>query len=406
MKRTILAALACLGLATAATRADQPPLIGKDGAAVVQGNNAFALGLYGELAKQDGNLLLSPYSISSALAMTYAGAKGETAEAMAKTLHFGLPQDRLPAAFKEVIASINGGKDRKYQLVTANRLFGQKGFTFLPNFLKTTETQYGAGLQQLDFARDTEGARKTINAWVEEQTRDKIKELIKQGMLSAGARLVLTNAIYFKASWLKPFADGATTKEAFRLAGGTKADVPMMNAVKTLLYAENDLCQIVDIPYEDGELSMEVLLPKKGKDLADLEKALTGANLDRWRGAVRPHVVTLTLPKFKFTSEFSLRKALTALGMGKAFDGGRADFSGMTTEDKLSIDEVVHKAFVDVHEKGTEAAAATAVVMKKSEAKQEPPPPATFRADRPFVFVLRDRMTGSVLFMGRVTAPR
>jgi serpin B len=404
MRPWILSVVVLCATVVASAPAQPPAKTGADTAAVAQGNNVFAFDLYHHLAKKDGNLFFSPYSISTALGMTYAGARGETAEQMARTLHFGLGQDRLHRGFAGLIRELNAAKDRKYQLYTANALWGQRGATFLPDFLGVTKDDYGAGFRELDFARETEAARKAINAWVEEQTKDKIKELLKPGVLSPQTMLVLTNAIYFKAGWLSAFPEGATRKADFHLANGTKIQVPTMHHGHDFNYYDGGTFQMLELPYERHDLDMLVLLPKKVGSLAELEKSLTSARLDEWRGRLTRHEVQVALPKFKVTSEFSLKKTLSDMGMQVAFTQGRADFSGMTTQARLWIDEVIHKAFVDVHEKGTEAAAATAVIMKAESASSSPA--ATFRADRPFVFLIRDRATGSTLFMGRVADPR
>ena len=380
-----------------------PAKIGGDAAAVVQGNNVFALDLYGRLRQQDGNLFFSPYSISDALAMTYAGARGQTAEQMATTLHFGLPPQRLHPAFGELIRHLNaGGKDRKYQLSVANALWGQKGYTFLPDFLRLTQDVYQGGLKEVDFVK-TEAARKAINAWVEEQTKDKIKDLIPEGALASDTRLVLTNAIYFKSAWAEAFPEGATKKEDFHLGGGNKVQVPLMHTNEALRYRDGGTFQALELPYQSRQLSMIVLLPKKADGLAELEKDLTSARLDEWLKAMKVHQVNVTLPKFKFSAEFSLKDVLAAMGMPLAFSK-RADFSGMTTREQLYIDKVLHKAFVDVNEKGTEAAAATGVVMSLRLAP--PQPQLVFKADHPFIFLIRDNHSGSILFLGRLANPQ
>ncbi len=380
----------------------QVPLVPK---AVVDGNTAFAFDLYGRLAKQDGNLFYSPYSISTALAMTYAGARGQTETAMSRTLHFTLPQAELHPAFAGLMRHVNDDrKDRKFQLVTANRLWGQQGYSFLKDFLKLTHDQYGAGLEEVDYIAAREQARQKINAWVEKQTREKIKDLVPLEALDEQTRLVLTNAIYFKASWANAFPEGATFKDKFRLAGGGTVEAPFMLKTERLPYFDNDQFQAVLIPYEHGQLYMTILLPRQPNGLAELEKQLTAARLKEWQGKLALANVTLTLPKFKFTSTFNLKQVLTDMGMGVAFSKAAADFSGMTDTKKLYISEVIHKAFVDVHESGTEAAAATAVIMK---GKSRPPqlPERTVRADRPFVFLIQEARTGSVLFAGRVANP-
>lgn len=381
-------------------RAQKEGKLNPDAANVVEGNTVFACELYAHLRKQEGNLFLSPHSISTALGMTYGGARGKTAEEMATTLHFSLEQARLHPAFAELDRSLNAQKNRKARLSVANALWGAKDYGFLPEFLKVTKANYGAGLQELDFRNATEASRKTINGWVERETQDRIKDLIPEGVLQKDTRLVLTNAIYFKAAWMSQFNPKATKKEDFHVTANKKIAVDMMHQNDTMRFLDGKTFTVVELPYENYELSMLVFLPKQVDGLADFEKTLTAANLEQWQKKMAIHSVTLALPKFKITSEFKLKEALSQMGMPLAFSQ-RADFSGMTSREQLFIDAVLHKAFVDVHEKGTEAAAATAVIARPTSA----PPPATFRADHPFVFLIRDNQTKSVLFMGRVTNP-
>ena len=392
--------LACIGVSIA-----QPAVEPGGGTSVARGNTEFAVDLYRQLATEDGNLFFSPYSISTALAMTYGGARGETASEMAKTLHFNLPPDRLHTGFAELGKELRGDKSRKYSLHVANRLWGQKNFTFLPEFLKLTEDNYKARLKDVDFIGAAEEARQEINAWVEAQTNDKIKELIKPKILTADTRLVLTNAIYFKASWSRPFDPKNTKPGPFELATADKAkvQVPMMQRQIRTRFLTTDAFQAIEIPYRDDELSMLVFLPKMPGQLATFEKTLTGANLEAWQQKMSNYIVTLSMPKFKVTAEFQLNDQLKKMGMNLAFSPNKADFSGMTTEDRLFIKHILHKAFVDVNETGTEAAASTVVAMQRVSAS---PSNATLNIDHPFVYLIRDNRTGSILFMGRVVDPR
>lgn len=376
------------------------------GAALVDGNSRFAFDLYRELAATPGNVFFSPYSISTALAMTSVGARGETESQMAKTLHFPFEPARLHPTYRALIGETNGvGRKRAYQLSVANALWGQKGFGFAPAFLKTTRENYGAGLQEVDYVRSAEAARQSINSWVEKQTANKIKDLIPPGIVDQSTRLVLTNAIYFKASWLGGFEKQNTKVEAFHLADGKNVKVPMMRRGDSLSYFEEDGFQALELPYENHDLSMIVVLPKAPDGLARLEKGLSNAEFGRIAKGMRPHHVDVKLPRFKVTAQFKLKETLSKLGMAIAFSDG-ADFKGMTTKstDELRISEVIHKAFVDVDEKGTEAAAATAVVMMLGGVPVRLQNVA-FHADRPFLFVLRDNRTGSILFMGRLADP-
>jgi serine protease inhibitor len=401
MKHFILAAALLTTLASVPALAQIR--IKGDPAAVVEGNNGFAVDLYRQLDKENGNLFFSPYSISNALAMTYAGARGNTAKEMATAMHFDLDPARFHPAFAQLIHALQDNtKDRKYQLNIANRLWGQKDYGFLPDFLKISADLYQAGLKEVDFINDTDGARKAINAWVEKATNDKIKDLIKPGILSVDTRLVLTNAIYFKAAWLRPFSPKATKPGEFTTSAGKKVKVPMMHAKLRTNYFNDGGVLGVELPYENHELSMIALMPKKAGGLADLEKELTNIQLKKWLSKLSDHQVQVSLPRFKVTAEFHLNDVLKQLGMKDAFERSRADFSGMTTRDKLFISHVVHKAFVDVNEAGTEAAASTAVVMDRTSL----PPPGVFNADHPFIFLIRDAKTGSILFMGRVADPK
>jgi serpin B len=388
-------------LFAAATRAEEKT---PNQEAIVKANNLFTLSLYAKLRSEKGNLFFSPYSIADALAMTAAGARGETLMEMTKTLHLPEDQTHTNAGFRELIKTINGnGKERKFQLSTANALWGQKGFNFLPSFEKTAVDDYHAALKEVDFIKETDKARLAINQWVEEQTKNKIKDLIPAGAVDETTRLVLTNAIYFKAAWAHEFREADTKKEDFKLPGDKKiADVPFMHKTRDLNYFEGGDFQGLEIPYEDHQLQMVVLLPKETAGLEECEKELTAENLAKLEATRKVHQVDLALPKFKFTASFKLKPVLTEMGMKQAFTA-QADFSGISKSKGLMIDDVLHKAFVDVHEKGTEAAAATAVVVKPSE--PPPRPKATFRADHPFIFLIRETQTGTILFMGRVTDP-
>ncbi|HTU26915.1 MAG TPA: serpin family protein [Pirellulales bacterium] len=387
-----------------------------DVVAIAKDGNAFAADLYGQLAQGKAeNLFFSPYSVSQALAMTYSGAAGQTEAEMAQVLHLSLPADKVPAAFaslREAIAAgekpAAGGKpdpvNVPFQLRVTNRLWGQKTFHFLPAFLTVTQKSFGAELGLLDF-KQPDTARQTINAWVAHETDDKIQDLIARGVLNADTRLVLTNAIYFKARWTNEFSKQATKEEPFHVSADREFNVPTMHQTHRLGYAAADEVQILEMPYGRREdLSMVVLLPDEIDGLAALEKRLTSAQLEKWLGELRTTRVIVSLPRFKMTSDFSLSNALSALGMPLAFTD-KADFSRMTSEEPLSIGAVVHKAFVDVNEEGTEAAAATAVAIG-ALAIRETEPPKNFKADHPFVFLIRERRTNSILFLGRVVNPQ
>jgi serpin B len=370
---------------------------------VVKGNSSFALDLYNRLRKQEGNLFFSPYSISTALAMTYAGAGGQTATEMAKVLHFTLEQERLHPTFAALMADLNASEQQGYQIAVANRLWGQKSYGFSDRFLKTTQNDYGGGLQEVDFAGATEQTRRTINSWVAKKTEDKIQDLIAPGMISAKTTLVLTNAIYFKGAWFSPFDPEKTKDEPFHVTSTQQISVPMMSKTEQYGWADFGSLQVLELPYGQGEetseeLSMVILLPKQVDGLAKLEQQLTPKNLERWLSSLkREQMVAVWLPKFNLTSEFELSKVLANMGMPDAFSL-QADFSAMTGKKGLFISKMIHKAFVEVNEEGTEAAASTAVGMTRGANKK-------FRADRPFVFLIRDNRSGSILFLGRVLNP-
>jgi len=367
---------------------------------LVDGNTAFAMDLYRHLAgNQQGNLFLSPASVSAALAMTRGGARGATATEMDDTLHFGLGQDRLHPAYAALDASLNSDDD-PWELAIANRLWGQQGLAFEQPFLDITRNHYGAELASVDFAGATEPTRLEINDWVSDNTAERIPELLKPGVIDASTALVLTNAIYFLGTWDKPFDPEATTDQPFTTAAGEQVQVPLMYQETAVRWTETEDLALLAMPYSGDRLEMVIALPAAHDGLPALEASLTPEVLTDWDTHMRPAKVKVWLPRFELNAEFELSKALGDLGMPTAFGGG-ADFSGMTTATGLFISAVVHQAFVDVNEKGTEAAAATAVVMTRSAR----PKVTQFRADHPFLFLIRDTQTGAVLFMGRMVSP-
>jgi len=381
---------------------------GNGEAMVAEGNNKFALALYDKLRAEKGNLFFSPYSISTALAMAYAGAKGQTQTQMAEAMRFpvrvkDVNECKFHSVFGQIIKSLNTrGAEGSYELAVANALWGQKGYSFLKEYLQLVETNYGGGLNEVDFAGDTEAARQTINNWVQRKTKDKIKDLIPRGMLSSDTRLVLTNAIYFKGKWARQFEKELTRDGPFTLLDGQKIDVPMMRQTEEFRYMEAEDFQALEMPYVKDELSMIILLPKKVDGVVDFEKKLTNENLSRWLSELHKQKLVASIPRFKMAQQFGLADTLQAMGMTDAFSAQLADFSGMTGTRDLFISAVVHKAFVDVNEEGTEAAAATGVGMAMTAAPQRMP---VFRADHPFIFLIRDNKSGSILFIGRVMKP-
>ncbi len=390
-------------------RVSAPDVSDADLSAVAEGNSAFAFDLYQRLVEEQGdqNLFYSPYSISLALAMTYAGARGETEQQMADAIHYTLPHERLHPAFNALDQALESrgkgaeGKDDKgFRLNIANAIWGQEGYPFLDAFLDTLAMNYGAGLRVLDFVEAPEKARVTINEWVSEKTEGKIEELIPRGVIGSATRLVLTNAIYFNAAWSTPFQEERTRDGAFHLLDGSEVTVPMMRQTTSYGYAKGEGYQAVELPYDGRQLSMVIVLPKAGEFEA-FEGALDAERMSAIVDKLDRQEVALTMPKFEFDAGFGLNDALRAMGMEDAFSEA-ADFSGMTGTTELFISSVIHKAFVSVDEEGTEAAAATAVVMAE---KAMPAEPVEVTVDRPFTFTIRDIETGAVLFVGRVLDP-
>ncbi|WP_437319060.1 serpin family protein [Sorangium sp. So ce385] len=383
---------------------DVPP---EDKTALVSGNSAFALDLYQELRQEPGNVFYSPYSISTALAMTWAGAKGETETAMAGTLRFDLGQDKLHPAFNWIDQELEsrgqgaqGADGEGFRLNVVNALWGQIGYGFEAPFLDTLALNYGAGMRVVDFLGHKQEAVDLINGWVSDRTEGKIEKLVPVDAITPETVLVLTNAIYFNAAWRTPFEPTATADGPFEKADGTEVTVPLMHANLEMPYAEGDGYQAVAMPYDGDELSMVIVLPAKGT-LDAFEASLDAAKVDGIVGAMSEHLVETTMPKFKFEYELSLKETLEAMGMEIAFTPGAADFTGINAKGQPYIQDVLHKAFVGVNEAGTEAAAATAVIVGDESA----PVPASLALVNPFLFLIRDNATGSILFVGRVADP-
>ncbi len=388
-----------LVFARTAWAVETAPMEIADEVTVAQGGNEFAADLYARLSSDKTvNLFFSPYSISAALAMTYAGAEGRTEKQMAQVLHFSLPEAKLHRAFNQLRQLLDSKQENpEFQLRVANRLWGQKGIQFLPEFLQVTNANYGADLGLLDF-KQAESSRRAINSWVEDQTEKKINDLLGPNVLDADTRLVLTNVIYFKASWRHQFSKESTTDAPFHVSSASQEMVPTMHQIGQFNYGTFDQVQVLELPYGLGNLSMVILLPKKSDGLAALENELTGENIKKWTTGLRSKPVSVFLPKFKMTSTFDLADVLRPMGMELAFSE-RADFTGMSSDEKLFFSAVIHRAFVDLNEEGTEAAAATAVGRPRGTGVE-------FHADHPFVFLIRERRTGSILFLGRLANPR
>lgn len=416
-----LIGLSCAGGKNSAERGENRPEVEEPAAAVknellttgkeltssggnmVEAVNRFAFDLYSFLKqKEKGNIIYSPFSLSVAMAMTYEGARGETAEEIKRVFHYPDDHQVLRQGFSELIARVNR-KDKKYELRTANALWAQKDYPFLPEYFKMVEKYYGGKVTNVDFINETENSRLTINRWVEEQTNNRIKDLIPPRVINALTRLVLTNAIYFKGLWEIQFKKSDTKEEDFYLTPEQKVRVPMMSLQDVKFnYLENEKLQLVELPYVGGEISMLVLLPRT--DLAAVEALLAAGKLDELRAGMSEEKIDLYLPKFKFETKYLMggeQGILGRMGMPTAFSLA-ADLSGMTGRQELRVTEVVHQAFVEVNEEGTEAAAATAVIVGIKMVQQKP----VFRANHPFIFLIQDRASGAILFIGRVMDPR
>lgn len=374
---------------------------------LVRGNNIFALDLYEEVCdmQETGNIFFSPYSISSALGMTYAGAREQTAAEMAEVLHFTLPVEVTNRAFHLLTESLGSGDLRgaesgdPFTLSIVNGLWIQDGFSLLDEYVAEVTRCYSAAVRNLDFIDDLEHSRETINDWVALNTLDRILDLIPRGVLTEDTRVVLTNAVYFKASWLKPFDERSTCDAPFILSDRLTVDVPMMNQTDYFGYVSTEGCSAVELMYAAGNASMLVLLPDG--NIQEFQQDFDADKLETIRRRLSSCNVSLSMPRFEFTRSMQLSQMLIALGMESAF-GIFADFSGLTANSDLFISEVLHKAFVKVDEAGTEAAAATAVVMGITAM---PPEPVRMNIDRPFMFFILDRESGSIVFIGKVMDP-
>ncbi|MBN1663319.1 MAG: serpin family protein [Deltaproteobacteria bacterium] len=375
---------------------------------LISDNNAFAFDLYQKMRTDEGNLFYSPFSISMALAMTYAGARENTAAEMAHIMRYGLSPEKLHPAFNKIDLEINSrGENVKkdegtaFTLNVVNAIWGQKGKSWLQNFLDTLAVNYGAGLRILDFIADAAASRKTINDWVAEQTEQKIKDLLPEDSVTVDTRMVLTNAIYFKASWMHQFDKSQTKDGVFTLLNGSTITGPMMNQTAMFLYADGEGYIALSLPYVGNDLSMIILMPDEG-NFNNFENRLTLETLGEIKSAFSYTNIKLSFPRFEFEDPTGLKDILTSMGMKLAFSPTHADFSGIDGTKTLYISDVLHKAFVNVNEEGTEATAATAVGMGITSM---PPPPIEAKINRPFIFLIQDK-TGAILFAGRVVNPK
>jgi serpin B len=380
---------------------------------VVTANNLFAGDLYRELAKESGsgesNSFFSPFSISSALALTYEGAGGTTADEIRSVFHFPANNTSRREGFAAVNAEINSGNEG-YTLSTANALWAEKAYAFLPEYTSTAEQYYAANTTNLDFSGQPEASRQTINTWVADKTHDRIQDLLPAGAIDPLTRLVITNAVYFKGMWQRQFDINQTADAPFRTPAGTTVTVRMMQQIgedAIYPYAETADLQMISLPYNTtggNGLSMVILLPK-GDDLSAADHYLDPANLSALEQSASSRRVMVYIPEFKIGSQYSLKGTLSTMGMPTAFSDA-ADFSGMDGSRDLYISDVIHKAYIDVNEEGTEAAAATAVVMNLAAvAPGHGEPVPVFRADHPFIFLIQENDTGTILFAGRIVNP-
>lgn len=377
-----------------------------EAAAAGKSIDAFALDLYAQLqGTTGGNLFVSPFSVATALAMTYAGAGGETAQQMASVLHLGGDRSTTESDFGALLGSLNAaGQSGGYLLSVADALWVQQGVDILPEFLSVMQNDFNSGLNQADFIHAAEAARKTINDWVAQQTHDKITDILPPGSLDDTTRFVLANAVYLKAAWASPFDANQTTNAPFTLASGNQVTASMMHQSGDFRYMESDGFQVLELPYASGRLAMDILLPTES-GLAGLSSNQVPADIDTWLAGLSTQEVAISLPKFEMTTGSDLNPVLESLGMTDAFDPTKANFSGITNTMQLMLSHVFHKAFISVDELGTEAAAATTVVVTEAYARFNPNPPVVVNADHPFLFLIRDTQSGTVLFMGQVEDP-
>jgi serpin B len=371
---------------------------------LVSSLDGFTVKSYKQLDQGDGNLILSPLNIATVLSMVLAGARGQTADEIRSVL--GVQADpgydaSVGTLFSDLAKS---GNAEGNQLLTADGLWVQKGFDLQPAFEKTMETDYRASVSLVDFVMDAEAVRSRINRWTEERTKGRIKNLLRAGSLNGQTRLVLASAIYFWGRWQAPFVPSKTKPAPFTLPTATTTQAAFMNQTSRFGYTETPLAQLLEMRYAGTGFAFDILLPKTAAGLPELERSLTKDTLTGWLGNVVARKVQLSLPKFRTESEFSVGKTLAAMGMPTAFSN-QADFSGISGKRGLMISEVLHKAFIEVSEQGTEAAAASGAVIAATAAR-EPEQTVVFRADHPFIFLIRDTRTQAILFIGRLTDPR
>ena len=391
-------------------RETEPQVNQADLTSLVNGNSDFGFVFYEQIRKKEGNIIFSPFSLSLALSMTLVGAESSTEQGMLQALQFPLPTEDINTAFNALLLNIEASEDNlyrdsegdKFQLNIANSTWGQSGYAFKNEFLDRIAQNYGAGIYNVDYITDPEFARNAINGWVEEETEEKIQDLIPEGAINSLTRLVLANAIYFYGSWYHPFSDSDTSGEPFILLDGSEISVDMMRlSGENLVYTQGEKFQAVDLPYLSTDFAMTILLPNEGK-FTEFESEIDRQSLATILESMHSQPVNLQMPKFDFITDVDAKEPLINMGMAEAFDMDHADFSGITEEDTLFITDVLHKAAISVDETGTEAAAATAVIIAL---KGMPGDPISMTTDRPFLFFIRHIPTESILFMGRVSNP-
>ncbi|UCC12412.1 MAG: serpin family protein [candidate division WOR-3 bacterium] len=387
-----------LSCGSAVSGSDEKSVVQQD-INIVDAANQFSFELYGRLSENKENIFFSPYSIWTCLAMTYEGARAQTQTQMQYVLHMPTDKHMRRRSIRDLLITLNA-TDVSYQLSTANALWAQRDYAFLQEYTEIVTNSYLARVVNLDFKADTEGSRQTINDWVAQQTHQKIKDLLPPGALTALTRLVLTNAVYFKATWLQQFDEAQTTEQPFHTTPEDEVSVPMMSMMNTRFpYTETADAQILELPYSGDSLAMLIMLPRT-HETAQLESMLDTAHLNEWTSRLSIQKVDVFLPRFTLETKYTLNTILGDMGMPTAFSP-QADFSGMDGKGNLFISKVIHQAFVEVNEQGTEAAAATGIIMEMTVAR----PRAVFRADHPFIFMIMDKSTHAVLFMGRVNNP-
>jgi serpin B len=387
---------------------DPQPVDADTATAMANGLNAFSLEFYAQVRSTPGNSVMSPASIAMALSLVHAGAKGDTEREITKALHLGASADASQNAMGSLLARWNG-KHESFELAVANRIFGEKTVTYEKEYLGEVERLFAAPLESMDFKGGPDKARKRINEWVEKQTKDKIKDLLPNGSITAATRLALVNAVYFKSQWMFPFEDNRTRDGEFHLAKGKTATAKMMRQTSYFDHAEyaDDGVAALQMPYEGREFAMVVLLPTKKDGLATLEGKLDATHYDKWIAGLQGKRVEVQLPRFEIEPPEAvlLSGPLKSMGIEAMFDSGKADLTGIApAKEQLYIAEGYHKGFIKVDESGTEAAAATAMVAVAGAAPPTDPPPS-FIADHPFVYLIRDVKTGAILFIGRVANP-